>query len=186
MTILTTPPPSRFDAAPYFFDPHSKVRFETHTPCACPDRWERYLAGAVATYRAYGVEEALEIDAIQNGSSTSLFVVGISLTQEIVAGVRFQVRSSTRGRPTCRWNSPVPRARNKFGRRSPNGSQRGSSSSRVDGWKSITPATGRSATRSPEASSMQCDGWTYAMVAVLRRCTRLGDGRAAAGRSCET
>lgn len=77
------------EAAPRFVDRASGVRFEFHTPYARPDLWMRYLDGALETYRAYGVEAALEFNEIRSGLSTTLFVVGISPTGEVVAGARF-------------------------------------------------------------------------------------------------
>jgi hypothetical protein len=76
--------------APGFFDSCSDTRFTFHTPFTRPDLWQRYLDGAIDTYSAYGVEEALEIESCINGLSTSLFVLGLSRSEECVAGVRFQ------------------------------------------------------------------------------------------------
>jgi hypothetical protein len=89
MTLLDATPTTYDVTAPLFLDRVSGVRFEFHTPFARPDLWDQYLEGALATYRAYGVEGALELDEIRSGLSTTLFVVGISLTGEVVAGARF-------------------------------------------------------------------------------------------------
>jgi hypothetical protein len=89
LTTLDSPA-VMYDAAPYFFDARSGTRFEFHTPFARPDLWQQYLDGAETTYRAYGVEEALELETIGNGLSTTLFMVGLSPAEEVVAGVRFQ------------------------------------------------------------------------------------------------
>jgi len=88
MTLLDATP-TTYESAPLFVDPVSAVRFEFHAPFARPDLWEQYLEGALASYRAYGVEAALEFDEIRSGLSTTLFVVGISPGGEVVAGARF-------------------------------------------------------------------------------------------------
>lgn len=88
MTVIDISTPTD-EMAPSFVDGASAVRFEFHTPFARPDLWQGYLAGALATYRSYGVESALDLDEISSGLSTTLFVVGRSLTDEIVAGARF-------------------------------------------------------------------------------------------------
>lgn len=77
------------EATPKFIDAVSRVRFEYHTPFARPDLWLQYLSGALATYRAYGVEEVLEFAEIRSGLSTTLFVVGVSPADQVIAGARF-------------------------------------------------------------------------------------------------
>lgn len=87
---MLTSTPVGFDTAPCFYEPRTGTRFELVTPYARPDLWQAYLEGAAATYRNYGVEDALELESIENGLSTTLFVVGRSVTGEVVAGARFQ------------------------------------------------------------------------------------------------
>ncbi|MBF6330650.1 hypothetical protein [Nocardia transvalensis] len=52
--------------------------------------WQKYLDGAVAAYRRYGIEHVLEYDTIADGASTSLFFVVTDCSGEVVAGVRAQ------------------------------------------------------------------------------------------------
>src|SRR5579875_1990636 len=89
MTLLDATPTTYDVTTPRFVDQVTGVRFEFHAPFARPDLWDQYLEGALATYRAYGVEAALEFDEIRSGLSTTLFVVGVSSDGEVVAGARF-------------------------------------------------------------------------------------------------
>jgi hypothetical protein len=73
-----------------FLDATSGVRFEFRDPRNSPVEWQQYLDGALASYRHYGVESALELDLIRDGESTSMFVVGRDWDGTIVGGVRFQ------------------------------------------------------------------------------------------------
>ncbi|WP_280418723.1 hypothetical protein [Nocardia carnea] len=60
------------------------------TPDRSPDLWHRYLAGAQQTYRHFGHEQALEYDAVADGSSTALFFAATDLTGAVVGGLRVQ------------------------------------------------------------------------------------------------
>lgn len=73
---------------PSFVVPGSGVRFEAHTPAACPDLWRAYLDGAEQRYRTYGLEWVLDRPSIEDGRSTSLFFVGIDQNDDVVAGLR--------------------------------------------------------------------------------------------------
>ncbi|MFE3101092.1 hypothetical protein [Nocardia tengchongensis] len=57
-------------------------------PHADPRLWREYLAGALAVYRHYGAEEAVEYDAWLDGSTTALFCVALDSDGRVVAGVR--------------------------------------------------------------------------------------------------
>lgn len=80
---------------PSFFDTRSEVEFHFWTPRSRSDLWGSYLAHAAATYRSFGVEAALELSSTRDGKSTSLFVVGVEPSGDVVAGVRFQGPIST-------------------------------------------------------------------------------------------
>ncbi len=71
-----------------FWDPPTETRFEFHRPSDSPELWSSYLSGAAACYRAHGVEAALDLPAIESGATTKLFVAGIDLHGDVVAGLR--------------------------------------------------------------------------------------------------
>ncbi|MBJ8343109.1 hypothetical protein [Antrihabitans sp. YC2-6] len=70
--------------------PNSDCRMVVGVPSEDPELWAAYLAGALDTYRKFGVESALEFEEIRDGSSTSMFLVAISPDGEVVGGVRAQ------------------------------------------------------------------------------------------------
>ncbi|WP_433591835.1 hypothetical protein [Nocardia sp. CA-145437] len=57
-------------------------------PEADPDLWRRNMDGALAAYRRFGSEEALEYDKVIDGVTTSLFLVALDPEGRVVAGVR--------------------------------------------------------------------------------------------------
>ncbi|REE96766.1 hypothetical protein [Thermomonospora umbrina] len=71
-----------------FLDAESGCVFRVCEPGARPELWERFLRGALAAYRHFGVESALEYPAIRDGGTTSRFIVGLDSDGEAVAGVR--------------------------------------------------------------------------------------------------
>ncbi|MDX1888991.1 hypothetical protein [Mycolicibacterium sp. 050158] len=50
--------------------------------------WEEYLRGAERSYRNHGVECALDVDAIRDGSDTALFWATIDTAGRMIGGVR--------------------------------------------------------------------------------------------------
>jgi hypothetical protein len=70
--------------------PDSDCTMVVAFPSEDPELWAAYLQGAQQTYRKFGVEDALEIDEIRDGGSTSMFLVAISPDGEVVGGVRAQ------------------------------------------------------------------------------------------------
>ena len=64
--------------------------FVVTNPTDEPELWSDYLAGALRSYRKFGVEDALELDAIRSGLTTPLFFVALNADGEVVAGVRVQ------------------------------------------------------------------------------------------------
>lgn len=71
---------------------NTECRVVATTPARDPELWSRYLEGAQAAYRRFGVEDALEIEAIRDGKSTSVFLAAIDEFGEgkVVAGARAQ------------------------------------------------------------------------------------------------
>ncbi|WP_327110189.1 hypothetical protein OHB12_20475 [Nocardia sp. NBC_01730] len=73
-----------------YYDRQSECAFFVSQPDVRPVLWNGYLDGALEVYRRFGVEHALEIDAVADGRSTSLFFVAVDSAGEVVAGVRLQ------------------------------------------------------------------------------------------------
>lgn len=70
--------------------PRSGFRVVVTTPEAAPGLWQRYLAEAEESYAAHGVAGVLDLDAIRDGRSTSLFFAGFAADGALVGGVRVQ------------------------------------------------------------------------------------------------
>lgn len=92
--IAVVPGDSHGGGIPRFRDARSGCTFFVATPDARPALWDRYLCGALESYRHYGVESALEFEGILDGRSTALFFLGIDPEGAAVAGVRMQGRYS--------------------------------------------------------------------------------------------
>ncbi|MGO4617889.1 hypothetical protein AB4305_29600 [Nocardia sp. 2YAB30] len=73
-----------------YYDGQSECVFFVSQPDARPVLWSGYLDGALEVYRRFGVEHALEYDAVADGRSTSLFFVAVDSAGKVVAGVRLQ------------------------------------------------------------------------------------------------
>ncbi|MEO3781903.1 hypothetical protein ABGB12_01125 [Actinocorallia sp. B10E7] len=71
-----------------FRDAASGCVFQVGDPRTRPELWDRFLRGALAAYRRFGVESALEYQAIRDGGTTSCFIVGLDPDGEAMAGVR--------------------------------------------------------------------------------------------------
>jgi hypothetical protein len=80
--------PLRLDASTQWWDPDTECTLLLARPQDEPDRWDEYLAGAERSYRRHGVECALDLDAIRDGSDTAMFLVAIDDSDRIVCGVR--------------------------------------------------------------------------------------------------
>jgi hypothetical protein len=89
---LTALDPAATAASPpaQFEDRRSGATFYLVRPFERPDLWKRYIDGALETYRSFAVESALELERINNGLETTLFMVGIDCDDRVVAGIRFQ------------------------------------------------------------------------------------------------
>src|ERR1700676_4584570 len=74
-------------------------------PSADPDLWTEYLEGARRSYRAHGVERALDFDAVRNGADTILFFAALDETGQMVAGVRAKgpLRSADESHAVVEW-----------------------------------------------------------------------------------
>ncbi|ORW85236.1 hypothetical protein AWB92_27480 [Mycobacterium sp. IEC1808] len=58
------------------------------TPQAEPGLWEQYLDGAVRSYRRHGLEWVLDLDAIRDGTDTTLFFAVVDPNGRVVGGHR--------------------------------------------------------------------------------------------------
>ncbi|OBB99612.1 MULTISPECIES: hypothetical protein [unclassified Gordonia (in: high G+C Gram-positive bacteria)] len=71
-------------------DATSDATMVVASPTIVPDLWRQYLDGAHAAYSARGVDDALDYDAISDGSSTTLFCAVLDTAGDIVGGLRVQ------------------------------------------------------------------------------------------------
>ncbi len=71
-------------------DATSDVSMVVASPNIVPDLWHEYLDGAHAAYSARGVDDALDYDAICDGSSTTVFCAVIDSAGDVIGGLRVQ------------------------------------------------------------------------------------------------
>lgn len=82
--------PRQPDTESRYFDTHLNCTVTATTPTADPVSWTRFMTGARASYRKYGVEAALEFDTVIGGESTSLFFLARDSHGTAVGGFRIQ------------------------------------------------------------------------------------------------
>lgn len=73
-----------------FVDTRSGCVFYLTTPRARPDLWAGYLAGALAAYQHYQVQQALDYEQTRSGDTTTLFFAAVDPGGRVVAGIRVQ------------------------------------------------------------------------------------------------
>ncbi|MFE7745468.1 hypothetical protein [Nocardia sp. NPDC057455] len=88
--IAVVPRNSRGRGVQRYYDAQSECAFFVSEPSGQPELWHRYLDGARDVYRRFGVEQALEYDAVADGASTSLFFAALNADGDMVAGTRIQ------------------------------------------------------------------------------------------------
>ncbi|MFD3505973.1 hypothetical protein [Nocardia sp. NPDC058666] len=71
-----------------YFDSSSGCRVQLCSPDDDQGLWQQYLAGALDGYRHYGVQDALDVETLADGCSTTAFLVAIDPDGAVVAGVR--------------------------------------------------------------------------------------------------
>ncbi|GGG21596.1 hypothetical protein GCM10007304_39250 [Rhodococcoides trifolii] len=71
-----------------YADPEFDYTVVVSSPSDRPDLWERFITGALGSYRRFGVESALALDDLRVGTTTSLFLAAVDESDEILAGVR--------------------------------------------------------------------------------------------------
>ncbi len=69
-------------------DPDIDCRLVVSQPSLDPDLWSEYTLGATRSYRKYGVECALDVDALGTGNDTLMFFAVIDPAGKMVAGAR--------------------------------------------------------------------------------------------------
>lgn len=78
------------DSESKYFDTHLDCTITATTPAADPVSWTRFMVGARASYQKYGVESALEFDAVIGGDTTALFFLARDSLGRAVGGFRIQ------------------------------------------------------------------------------------------------
>src|SRR5947209_10072110 len=58
------------------------------TPQADPELWDRYLDGALRSYRRHGLEWMLDLDAVRDRADTTLFSAAVDQAGRVVGGTR--------------------------------------------------------------------------------------------------
>lgn len=71
-----------------WWDHESKSTVVISSPAADPELWAEYLKGAQSSYRRHGVERALDVGAIRDGSDTLMFWTTLDQSGRVIGGVR--------------------------------------------------------------------------------------------------
>lgn len=90
MQITDLRSPTDFDLCRSFswWDPDTECELVVAEPAAEPDLWAEYSEGAQDSYRKYGVECALDLEAMRTGEDTAMFLAALNPAGQVVAGVR--------------------------------------------------------------------------------------------------
>ena len=69
------------------------------------DLWHEYLRGAELSYRKHGVERALDVGAIRDGSDTAMFWTTVNAAGRVIGGLRAKgpLRSADESHATVEW-----------------------------------------------------------------------------------
>jgi hypothetical protein len=71
-----------------WWDSDAEVTTVLSRPDTDPELWDEYLRGAVESYRRHGVERAIDVDAVREGSDTAMFWATLDSTGRVIGGVR--------------------------------------------------------------------------------------------------
>ena len=74
--------------SPSCWDPDSECRIVFAQPSTERELWLDYVRGACRSYRRYGVERALDMDALRSGVDTVIFAACVNDAGRVVAGLR--------------------------------------------------------------------------------------------------
>ncbi|MBW0013418.1 hypothetical protein [Mycobacterium sp.] len=71
-----------------------------------PELWDRYLDGALRSYRRHGLEWVLDIDAVRDGADTALFFAAVDPAGRVIGGTRVvgPLRSPEDSHALEEWN----------------------------------------------------------------------------------
>jgi hypothetical protein len=74
-------------------------------PDADRDLWNEYLRGAVSSYRRHGVERAIDIGAVSDGTDTAMFWATLDSTGRVIGGLRAKgpLASADDSHATVEW-----------------------------------------------------------------------------------
>ncbi|MFH5211247.1 hypothetical protein [Antrihabitans spumae] len=79
--------------------------FVVTTPTESPQLWTEYLAGALAGYRRFDVEAALNLDQIRDGTTSIRFAAAVDSSGTVVGGVRYALyESAETASAVLMWN----------------------------------------------------------------------------------
>jgi hypothetical protein len=88
-----------------WWDPDADCTMVVSHPRVDRDLWHEYLRGAERSYRAHGVERALDIGAIRDGADTAMFWTTIDAAGRVIGGLRAKgpLRSADESHATVEW-----------------------------------------------------------------------------------
>lgn len=88
-----------------WWDPDADCMIVLSRPEADRDLWEEYLRGAERSYRKHGVERAIDISAIRDGTDTAMFWATIDAAGRVIGGVRAKgpLRSAEDSHALVEW-----------------------------------------------------------------------------------
>ncbi len=78
----------RLESSARWWDPDTGCTLVLSRPRDEPELWSEYLEGALHSYLKHGVETALDLESIRDGTDTVLFFTALDPTGRMVAGVR--------------------------------------------------------------------------------------------------
>ena len=82
------------------------------TPEAEPGLWDQYLEGAFRSYRRHGLEWVLDLDAVRDGSDTTMFFAAVDPKGRVVGGTRIvgPLQAPEESHALEEWNGSPGRA----------------------------------------------------------------------------
>jgi hypothetical protein len=71
-----------------WWDAESQCTLVVAEPAAEPALWKQFVSGVQRIYRKYGVEQAIDLDALNRQNDTALFCVGVNDQGTVAGGLR--------------------------------------------------------------------------------------------------
>jgi hypothetical protein len=78
----------RLDGGIQWWDADARCTLVLSQPAVDPELWSQYGLHARRSYQRHGVEQALDVDAIRSGADTTMFMVALDESDEMVGGLR--------------------------------------------------------------------------------------------------